>query len=103
MSIKILDRYELIEVPSSVAVCPICGLEVVIDDVDEYEQDDDGLWRVSESGLSVNCVTEPDIDSFEWNDWLNGHWSMPYVDWLPITVKVWQWLDSHYRFNLERG
>src|SRR5258706_10176948 len=48
-----------IKLPPELAVCPICGAEVVIEDIDEYEQNDDGTWQASESGLHINCITEP--------------------------------------------
>lgn len=100
---QLIDRDAPIEVPASVAICPICGAEVIIEDIDEWEEDSNGHWRVTESGLHLTCVTEPDIDSDEWWGWFDDHWSMPYVDWFPLRAKVWKWLDAHYRFTLGEG
>lgn len=85
-------RYTPIEVPPHVAKCPICGALIVIEEV--------RFWA-SKSGkqlsISVECTTEPDIDSDEWPDWHRGHWSMPYVDWLPVQNFVLKWFQQHYR------
>lgn len=81
-------------IPSTVAVCPKCGANLVIEDIDEWETE---TGRVTEAGFHINCSTEPDVDSDEWHSWWNWHWSMPYVDWLPITAVVYKWFDAHYR------
>lgn len=93
---------EIPEVPPEVAVCQICGSRLVIVDIDEWwegnEDEDDG--RVTDAGLHINCVTEPDIDSDEWWEWHKWHWSMPYVDWLPVSQVVYRWFDKHYRIKV---
>ena len=89
-----------ISIPPEIAVCGICGAEVVLE-IDEIEEDSAGLWAASQSGVNVNCATEPSMDdekawySFHWS-----HWSMPYVDWLPVQIRVYRWLLQHYRFSL---
>lgn len=55
----------------------------------------------STTEISINCVTEPDIDSEEWEDWFSGHWSTPYIDWLPLTQAVLVWLKKNYRFEMK--
>lgn len=85
------------EVPDSIAVCPICGGSVVIDDIDEWTEDEQGEYP-TDTGLHINCKTEPDIDGQAWEDWFYSHWSMPYVDWLPLYPKVLKWLVENYRF-----
>ena len=95
---QILKRDSTIKIPTEIATCQICGAEVVIEDIDEWEQADDGLWRATEGGLHVTCSTEPDIDADGWSDWMNGHFSTPYIDWLPIGVTVFKWMDANYRF-----
>ena len=50
-----------ISIPPEIAVCGICGAEVVLD-IDEYEEDDGGLWAASKCGVHVDCVTAPPID-----------------------------------------
>lgn len=89
-----------IKIPPTVAVCPKCGAEVVLE-LEAWEQLDDGTWAASDDGLHVNCITEPDIDSDDWEEWHDWHWDMPYVYWLPIQMKVYRWLRRHYRFQVD--
>lgn len=91
-----------IEIPNIVARCPICNDTIVIEDIDEWQDLEMGIGRVTESGLHVTCVTEPDIDSDTWDDWFNAHWRDPYTDWLPIRKKVYRWFDVNYRLKLDR-
>lgn len=81
-----------IGVPRDVKICPICDAAIVIDEVREWEY---------ESGkpisISVDCTTQPDIDSKEWPSWFCEHWSMPYVDWLPVEMRVLEWFEKHYK------
>ncbi len=71
--------------------CPICGAKVYITGVDEWESVNGRIVH-----FEHECETEPDIDSDEWRDWFAGHWSMPYVDWLPWETRVQRWLDERY-------
>lgn len=92
---KALDsksRCTPIDVPSGVATCPICDAPIVIAEVMEWECD--GGRPVS---IALDCTTEPDMDSDEWDEWHRGHWSMPYVDWLPVRCRVLAWFQQHYR------
>jgi len=91
-----------IKLPPELAICPICGAEVVIEDILEYEKNDDGTWQASESGLHINCITEPEIGSDAWQSWFDWHWAMPYVDWLPLSIKVFRWMSANYRFEMDR-
>jgi len=84
-------------------ICPICVGKIVITEITEWEQTDEGDWQVSDAGLYINCEHEPEIGTPEWNGWMNGHWSMPYVDWLPVSERVLSWINAHYRFALEGG
>jgi hypothetical protein len=93
----------IIKVPPEVAICPICGAEVAIEEIDEWEQEDDGTWSAGEHGVKIECSTAPDIESDNWDDFFAEHWSMPYVDWLQIEVKVYNWLHQNYRFDLEHA
>jgi len=90
---QLFDRNNPPEIPTTVAVCPICGAVIQIDDIGEWYAD----GSVSECGLGVNCTTEPDIDSCEWWGWFHHHWSTPYVDWLCVEERVLTWLNKHYR------
>ena len=94
VKMQFFDRCNPPHIPLEVAVCPICGAELVIDEIDEYEVD---TGRVTECGLRINCSTEPDIDSDDWWPWHNRHWSTPYIDWLPIHTRVYRWFDKEYR------
>lgn len=79
------------QIPEAVGKCPICGAPIVIEGIDACELRDDGRWQPSE--VSITCSTEPDVDAAEWREWLDGHFSMPYVDWLPLTIRVLSWLQ----------
>lgn len=81
-----------LQVPRSVATCPICDSSLIVESIDEWD---------AETGvpldISFNCMTEPDIDSDEWETWHYAHWSQPYVDWLPLEPKVEKWVQKNYR------
>lgn len=89
------DKLLPLKVPGVIAKCPICGDVLFIDGVDEWV-DEGGQMRLDPEwqDVSVNCATEPDIDSEDWEDWMSGHWSMPYVDWMPISKRVTEWLSE---------
>lgn len=94
----------IIKIPPEIAVCPICGAEVIIEEIDEWEQEDDGTWSAGETGVRLNCVTQPAFeDEDASDDFMASHWSMPYVDWLPISVRVIEWLRQNYRFDMEHA
>lgn len=80
--------------------CPICGQKLIWE-ADEWEEAEAGLWKLGETGFKPNCTTEPDIDSDEWEDWFRGHYSMPYVDWLPIEKPARDWVNDRYRFKFD--
>ena len=96
---KITDVDTIMQVPPEIAVCPICGHRLVITEFGGHEQCDDGLRKAVE--ITLECGTGPDIDSAEWDDWFAGHYSMPYVDWLPVHQRILAWLEKHYRFDLD--
>lgn len=80
-------------------VCPICGAEVVLEEVTGWEQRPDGTWRASK--IHIQCSTEPSIYSVMWGMWYVSHWSMPYVDWLPLTERLICWLVQRYDWSIE--
>lgn len=99
-------QYQLIKDGSEIVLpdsfrCPICGAKVVIDDIDEKEQNDDGTWQVSDCGLHISCETEPEIGSDDWDGWFSSHFSTPYIDWLPLDERVLSWINKHYRFQVQ--
>lgn len=98
----IFNKNEPPEIPKEVATCRVCGGQLVIEDIDTWFVNGD-LGRVTESGLHINCETEPYIDSEDWSSWHHGHWSMPYVDWLPVQRFVYKWFDRRYRMRLEQA
>jgi hypothetical protein len=87
-------NFRPIPVPPEVAVCPICNAPIVVEEISEWEPED-GI--PTPSGFSIECTTEPDIDGEEWWAWHHGHWSMPYVDWMPLEGPVHDWLCKTYR------
>ena len=96
---QLLKTDVVLEIPGEVAVCPICKGKL-------YAQFDhwieiNGEWKAAE--VNLDCETEPDIDSEDWRDWLEGHYSMPYVDWLPVCHKVKKWVNENYCFDLNEG
>ena len=101
---EVIASSQSIKVPVEIAICPICGAEIVLD-IDEWEEDDNGQWMAFETGVHCTCITEPDIDSPEelkqFQGFYREHFQMPYVDWLPVDMKVHKWLGENYRFKLK--
>jgi hypothetical protein len=97
-TMELIDCGKTIDIPPEVARCPYCD-ERLFCQPTAWEQDDDGSWYASESGLE--CWSEPDIDDEEWLDWCAEHTSMPYVYWLPVDMKVIDWLKTKYRFKCD--
>lgn len=98
-----LDEIEAHIVPTSVAVCPICGRGLWIESIDEAVEADDGVWLPNE--ISLTCETESDVEigSIDWDEWFRGHYSTPYIDWLPVDSKVLKWMqqpEQRQRFEL---
>jgi hypothetical protein len=91
-TLDISSRTTPIPVPREVAVCPICDADIVVGEVTEWE---------CESGapvsIIVDCKTAPDLSADEWQGWFLQHWSMPYVDWLPVKQRVLKWLRKNFR------
>lgn len=84
-----------LKVPAVIAMCPICSDVLFIEGIDEWVEDGDQMRLDPEwQDVNVNCATEPDIDSEELEDWMSGHWSMPYVDWMPVSKRVTKWLSE---------
>ncbi len=93
-----LKMGEVPEIPGYKFKCPKCG-DLLTLEIDEWEQLADGTWQISEGGLQLSCASEPMIGSKKWNDWFNWHFDMPYVYWLPLQMRVLQWLNENYRFE----
>lgn len=93
---KVLDTDCPPAVPVQVAVCPICGEPIQITEIEEWETE---TGKVTDCGLRVDCTTAPEYQTNggDMDAYLRDHWSMPYVDWLPVEEKVLTWLNRHYR------
>jgi hypothetical protein len=85
------------EVPADVAKCPYCETKLVVQ-VSAWDEVMPG-FGVAVS-IDMNCETEPDIESDEWEEWLREHSEMPYEYQLPVDMKVMKWLNSKYRFPM---
>jgi hypothetical protein len=85
--------------PQDVFPCPICGAQLYVD-ADTWEEADDGGWQLADGGCHLECTTEPDLDDDDWEEWHKGHYSMPYVDWLPLELEVLPWINARYRWQL---
>ena len=93
------DRLLPLKVPHVIAACPICGDVLYIDECSEWIEDVNEQMRIDLecSSIHIDCVTAPDPDSEEWEEWFQGHWSMPYADWLPVEQRVKEWLAEELR------
>lgn len=85
-------------IPPTIAKCPICGAALVIAEIDEWETE---TGRATEGGIHIECPTEPEMDSDDWEDWFRGHYSTPYIDWLPVCDVVFRWFDGRYRVRTD--
>jgi|SRR5689334_4200015 len=85
---RISDASEIV-LPSSFT-CPICEMAIYVEDVDSWEEDEDGNMKAE--AVKIDCVSSPDFsgddDSEAMNDHLQSHWQMPYVDWLPLETAL---------------
>lgn len=97
MTSRIVDinAFEPIRVPAQIAVCPYCNAELIVG-IDEFSQEKPQEWKAS--SVCVQCLSEPDLDSPEWDYWLAQHSVMPYVYQLPVDLKVIDWLNHTYTF-----
>ncbi len=98
MAKVLIGTESLIQIPRSVAVCPYCQ-----DQMSAYftgwTQNKDGTWRSDE--IQLDCESEPDIDSDEWEDWERAHSVTPYVYQLPVEERVMAWVNQHFIFEVK--
>lgn len=64
-------------------------------------------WTLNGDGwiaetVDVECQSEPELGSDEWDDWLESHSDMPYVYWLPVVNTIEKAINLKYRFDLEK-
>lgn len=80
------------------ARCPICGAGLLLDAGEATEFDDaSGQWIATE--INLECETEPDIDSDDWEEWHRGHYRAPYTDWLPLEQRILRAVRRMYHFG----
>jgi hypothetical protein len=79
-------------------LCPYCEGDLTYR-ANGWEQDENNLWKAD--SFDMDCSTEPDIDSDEWEDWFQQHSDMPYVYQLPVDEKVKAAINKNYRFLLD--
>lgn len=91
-----LKMGEVPEVPNTFH-CPICGEKITLE-IDEWTSDYDG-WKASDAGVHTSCISEPDIMDDNYEAWMNHHFQYPYIDWLPVDRKIYDWLEDNYRFT----
>lgn len=94
---RVLSWNELPPIPET--PCPVCkdGV-VVLTEITGGTEAKFGLWMADE--IHVDCSTFPGFDDSELFDaHMASHWSMPYVDWLPLTEKIKAWLSAHFWFE----
>lgn len=91
----ILQLGERIDIPRNVAVCPYCQGSLVAS-VSGCIESDSGKWLAD--SIDLDCVTEPDIeaDNGQWEAWITQHTYMPYVHWLPVDLKVQDWINRNF-------
>lgn len=95
--------YKLIFVPADKefkfkGLCPYCKGDLTYQ-CNGWQMDENGLWMADTFDMS--CSTSPDIDSKEWEDWINIHSYMPYVNQLPVDERVKASINKRYRFSLK--
>ena len=93
----LIDSDALIAIPPEIAVCPYCDTKLTAHS-EAWTQEDDDSWIATD--VQVDCETEPDMESEEWEEWMKWHSDMPYVYMLPVVQTVTKWINSKYRFRL---
>jgi len=98
-SARIISNESEIELPDSFR-CPICGAAIQVDEISEWYEDDDGHWKAE--AVKIDCVTFPGFDDGDaFNGYMSGHWSTPYIDWLPLERRVTAWVNARYSWKLD--
>jgi len=81
------------------ALCPYCGGDLTYT-CNGWEADDNGLWMAD--SFDMECSTEPGVEGEEWEDWMQNHSDMPYVNQLPVDAQVKEFINSRFRFKLNQ-
>lgn len=69
------------EIPKEIANCPVCGGQLKINDILEWEPE---TGYVTEAGLYINCSNKQE------------HFINDYGGWVRVGKIVLAWLNSHY-------
>jgi hypothetical protein len=77
-----------IKLPPSIAQCPECDGDVLLE-IDEWET---VTGIPTSAGCTYRCANEDD-----------GHYRMPYVDWLPVERIWYAWIADHVRVQEQCG
>ena len=93
---EVVKSDHVFEIPTEVAVCPVCGGKLY-GQCDCWIEEEDG-WKIE--SINLDCEHEPEIDSDEWNEWFKGHYAHPYIDWLPVNIMVVKWVNENFSFDL---
>ena len=62
----IIDSDHVFDIPSDIAVCPICKGKLKAY-FEGWEEDENGLW--TGECVRLDCEHEPKWDSNEWKEW----------------------------------
>ena len=93
--LEFVPQAQIFQVPSEIAVCPYCQA-LLIASVSEWSEESDETKKANQ--IDVDCDSEPDIESPEWNDWLSSHSKLPYIYWMPIVTMIEDWINQNFRF-----
>lgn len=75
--------------------CPICNGKISVT-VTGWERD---KWGWIPVDIEIECTTAPDIDNEEWEEWHTWHYQQPYSDWLPLQIRIEEWMRKKVRFS----
>lgn len=77
--------------------CPICGEKIYIEEVADWHEEDGVLKALA---VKVDCTTFPGFDDEdEFEAYMSEHYSMPYVDWLPLEQEITKWVNERYSWE----
>lgn len=97
MALQTIDADQIISIRHDIAVCPYCNAPLYVTSIPGMSEDDHG-WKADE--IELTCGSEPHLESDEWGEWLKQHSFEPYVNQLPVEMKVIEWLNRHFRFAI---
>lgn len=78
--------------------CPYCGADLR-GKATAWEKRSNHTWQATE--IEMDCVTMPDFESDEYDEWIKVHTNMPYVYWHPVISDILCHIQLYYSFNIE--